>query len=96
MPWQQAIIDAHAGKLLRGLFHSDGARVQNWGIGANGKRYEGYVRYFFDNASQDIIGICCASLDRLGISYTRPKERTVSVARRAAVAVLDEHVGPKS
>jgi len=95
-PWQQEIVDEHPGMLLRGLFHSDGCRVQNWAIGANGQRYEGYPRYLFSNVSQDIIGICCAALDRVGVSYTRPRRDTVSVARRAGVAVLDEHVGPKS
>ena len=29
-PWQRAIVDAHPGPLLRGLFHSDGFRVTNW------------------------------------------------------------------
>jgi len=95
-PWQQEIVDEHPGPLLRGLFHSDGCRVQKWAIGADGQRYEGYPRTLFSNASEDIIGICCAALDQLGIAWTRPRRDTVSVARRAAVAVLDEHVGPKS
>ncbi|WP_255515053.1 hypothetical protein [Quadrisphaera sp. INWT6] len=95
-PWQQEIVDEHPGLLLRGLFHSDGCRVQNWATSASGKRYEGYPRYLFSNASEDIIGICCSALDRLGIRWTRPRRDMVSVARRDAVALLDEHVGPKS
>lgn len=95
-PWQQEIVDEHPGMLLRGPLHSDGCRVQNWAIGANGQRYEGYPRYFFNNASEDIIGICCAALDRLGIPWTHPRRDMVSMARRAGVAILDEHVGPKS
>lgn len=94
-PWQQEIADEHPGRLLRGLFHSDGCRVQNWAIGANGQRYEGYPRYLFSNASADIIGICCAALVRLGAAHTHPRRDTVSVARKASVALLDEHVGPK-
>jgi hypothetical protein len=95
-PWQQVIVDEHPGRLLRGLFHSDGCRVQNWATAKNGQRYEGYPRYLFSNASADIIGICCAALDRLGAAHTHPRRDTVSVARKASVALLDEHVGPKS
>lgn len=95
-PWQQNIVDEHPGRLLRGLFHSDGCRVQNWAIGANGQRYEGYPRYLFSNAPADIISICCAALDRLGVAHTHPRRDVVSVARKASVAILDEHVGPKS
>ncbi|MEH3077939.1 MAG: hypothetical protein PGN11_14935 [Quadrisphaera sp.] len=69
---------------------------QNWAIGANGQRYEGYPRYLFSNASADIISICCAALDRLGVAHTHPRRDMVSVARTASVAILDEHVGPKS
>jgi hypothetical protein len=58
------------------------------------KRYE-YPRYFFSNKSTDILGLCCASLDRLGVAHRRPYWNQVSVARREAVAALDEWVGPK-
>jgi hypothetical protein len=94
-PWQQVIVDEHPGALLRGLFHSDGCRVANWATTASGVRYEGYPRYFFNNASADIRGLCCDALDRLGIAWTQPGERQVSVARRGSVALLDQHVGPK-
>ena len=59
------------------------------------KRYE-YPRYFFSNKSLDILALCCAALDRLGIAHRRPRWDQVSVARREAVAALDVWVGPKT
>jgi hypothetical protein len=96
--WQQRIVDAHPGPFLRGLFHSDGCRTTNWTrrpVAGELKRYE-YARYFFTNKSLDILDLCCAALDRLGIAHRRPRRDTVSVARREAVAALDGWVGPKT
>jgi hypothetical protein len=95
--WQQAIVDVHPERLLRGLFLSDGCRVTNWTVrplAAGPKRYE-YPRYMFSNESPDIIGICTTALDILQIRWTLPRRNLVSVARRHAVARLDEFVGPK-
>jgi hypothetical protein len=64
-------------------------------IASGPKRYE-YPRYFFTNASADIIGLCTWALDLLGIEWKMSNARNISVARRHAVAALDEHVGPKS
>ena len=96
--WQQRIVDAHPGPFLRGLIHSDGCRVTNWTrrrVGGELKRYE-YPRYLFSNKSLDILALCCAALDRLGIAYRRPRWDHVSVARREAVAALDVWVWPKT
>ena len=96
--WQQQVVDAHPGPFLRGLFHSDGCRITNWTqrrVAGELKRYE-YPRYFFTNKSVDILGLCCAALDRLGIANRRPRWDHVSVARRDAVAALDRWVGPKT
>jgi hypothetical protein len=96
-PWQLEIVAAHPGRLLRGLFHSDGWRGQNVAVHRRkGEtiRYR-YPRYEFTNKSEDIRGICTDTLDLLGIAW-RPNGRyRISVARRDAVAALDEHVGPK-
>ncbi len=91
--WQQPIIDEHPGSLLRGLFHSDGCRVTNR-IRRGDKAYE-YPRYNFSNESADIMGLCQQSLDRLSISWRMCRRNMLSVARREAVARLDEFVGPK-
>ncbi len=99
-PWQRELVEQHPGRFLRGLFHSDGCRITNWATkkAPDGTvvRYEGYPRYFFSNRSDDIIGLCTWALDLLGVRWTRPSAVQVSVARREAVAVLDQHVGPKS
>ena len=96
--WQQRIVDTHPGPFLRGLFHSDGCRITNWAtrpVAGELKRYE-YPRYSFSNKSLDILALCCASLDRLGVPYRQHRWDTVSVARREAVAALDVWVGPKT
>ncbi len=94
-PWQQALVDDHPGRFLRGLFHSDGWRGMNVAVvtrGGTTTRYR-YPRYQFVNRSDDIRDLCCASLDRLGIAWRQSNRWTISVARRGAVAALDEHVG---
>ncbi len=54
--WQREILDEHAGRFVRGLFHSDGCRVVNQ-VTVNGKVYR-YPRYFLSNESSEILGIC--------------------------------------
>ena len=95
--WQQDLVDRHTGPFLRGLFHSDGCRITNRAtrtVDGRTTRRE-YPRWFFSNESVDILGLCSAALDRLGIAHRFPKYNTISVARREAVAALDEVVGPK-
>ncbi|MFE9247491.1 IS630 transposase-related protein [Streptomyces sp. NPDC007088] len=99
--WQQEVVDAHPWAFVRGLIHSDGSRIINWTqrtIAGELKRYE-YVRYFFTNRSDDIRGLYCATLDTLGVEWTvlhRDKRAlNISVARKASVALMDRHVGPK-
>ena len=87
--WQQELIDRDPRHLLRGLLHSDGCRVNNW---VNGTAYP---RYEFTNASTDILAIFGRACDALGIEWRPNKPRSLSVARRASVALLDEFVGPK-
>jgi DNA-directed RNA polymerase subunit N (RpoN/RPB10) len=91
--WQQSIIDDNPGHFLRGLFHSDGCRVDN--RVRSGNRTYAYPRYNFSNESADIMGLCQQSLDRLGISWKMCRRNMLSVARKEAVAALDVHVGPK-
>jgi hypothetical protein len=96
-PWQQELVDADPRPLIRGLIHSDGCRVTNWTerqVGGTTKRYT-YPRYFFSNASDDIRRIFTDALDQLGIAWRQSNARNISIARREAVAALDEFVGPK-
>ncbi|CAL9603923.1 hypothetical protein SUDANB145_05476 [Streptomyces sp. enrichment culture] len=100
-PWQQTIVDAHPWELVRGLIHSDGCRITNWTtrlVGGERKRYE-YPRYFFTNVSDDIRRLCTDTLDGLGVEWTHCTRHgnpyNISVARKASVALMDAHVGPK-
>jgi hypothetical protein len=96
-PWQQAIVDAHTWDFIRGLIHSDGCRVVNRTtrlVSGKPKRYE-YPRYFFTNLSADIVRLFTDALDRVGVDWKQANHRNVSIARKASVALLDLHVGPK-
>ncbi|MGW0700599.1 helix-turn-helix domain-containing protein [Streptomyces sp. NPDC002867] len=100
-PWQQEIIDAYPWEFVRGLIHSDGCRNVNWTtriVSGERKRYE-YPRYFFTNLSDDIRQLYTDTLDKLGVEWkhcTRGgRPYNISVARRASVALMDAHVGPK-
>lgn len=95
--WQRAIVDRYPGEFARGLFQSDGYRGVNrvrHTVGGGDRVYE-YPRYLFVNVSGDILRLCGQTLDLLGVAWRFSKPTTISVARRAAVARLDEFVGPK-
>ena len=96
-PWQEEIVTAHPGDFARGLFHSDGCRLINRVRRPlkDGDRWYEYPRYLFVNKSADIHRLCGEALDRLGVAWRFSKPTTISVARRQAVARLDEFVGPK-
>jgi hypothetical protein len=96
-PWQQAIVTELPGKFVRGLFHSDGYRGMNRVRRplADGDRWYEYPRYLFSNKSRDILGLCGAALDQLGVEWRFARWDVISVARKASVARLDEFVGPK-
>ncbi|RFU83852.1 helix-turn-helix domain-containing protein [Streptomyces triticagri] len=100
-PWQQPIVDTHPWEFIRGLIHSDGCRITNWTtriVAGVKKRYE-YPRYFFTNVSDDIRELFTDTLDRLGVTWTHctrdGNPYNISVARKASVALMDAHVGPK-
>ena len=97
-PWQRAIVEEHPAAFLRGLFHSDGARVNNWTtrmVDGERRRYD-YPRWQFRNASEDILCWCGEALDQVGVDWRRSGPRTLSVSRREAVARLDQLIGLKS
>jgi LAGLIDADG-like domain len=89
-PWQEVLIKEATEEFIRGLIDSDGCRVV-----ANDRGVKS-VRYHFSNRSDDIRELFCAALDELGIPWTRPRWFEVAVYRKAAVARLDEFVGPKA
>jgi hypothetical protein len=90
LEWQREIVTREPMSFLRGLVESDGCRYFRHVDGHD------YGAYNFVNRSQDILRLCCWACDLLGVGYTRPNEYTISIARRANVARLDEEFGPKS
>lgn len=97
-PWQQQLVEAYPGDFLRGLFHSDGCRANNWTqrlVAGEMKRYD-YPRWQFTNNSDDIRGWCTDALDLVEVPWRRSNWKTVSVSTRAGVARLDELIGLKS
>jgi hypothetical protein len=95
--WQEQIVGEYPGDFARGLFHSDGCRAINRVRRPlkDGDRWYEYPRYLFVNHSADIHRLCGEALDRLGVAWRFSKPTTISVARREAVATLDQFVGPK-
>lgn len=89
-PWQELLVKQATQQFVRGLIDSDGCRVV-----ANDRGVRS-VRYHFSNRSEDILGLFSGALDGLGIPWTRPSRHCIAVYRKAAVARLDEFVGPKS
>ena len=92
-PWQRRIVDAHPDQLVRGLIHFDGSRHLNR-IKHPKRTYE-YVRYEFTNRCDDIKRMFCDACDALGVQWRVMNRDSISVARRASVARLDEFIGPK-
>jgi hypothetical protein len=91
--WQEVLVAEHPWPLIRGLIHSDGCRSINR-VTIKGVAYA-YPRYFFSNRSRDILEIMGDALDRVGVAWRYNMPWSISIARREAVALLDEHVGPK-
>jgi hypothetical protein len=95
--WQQIRVERYPGEFVRGLLHSDGYRGLNRirHTLESGERWYEYPRYLFVSESTNILGLCGETLDRLGVEWRFSKPNTISVAKRDAVARLDEFVGPK-
>ena len=89
-PWQELLVKQATKDFIRGLIESDGCRVV-----ANDRGVRS-VRYHFSNRSEDILGLFTGALDELAIPWTRSSRYIIAVYRKAAVARLDEFVGPKS
>ena len=64
-------------------------------VKANGAVYQ-YPRYYFTNYSRDIRELFHSHCALLGVHATQSNFKTMSVASRASVEILDALVGPKS
>lgn len=93
-PWQKEIVDEHPDQLVRGLIHTDGWRGSNH-VMINGERRP-YGRYQFCQVSDDIRRLFCDALDALDVPWRRMTAYVISIARREAVARLDEFIEPKA
>jgi hypothetical protein len=95
-PWT-VIVRKCLGEFASGLFHSDGWRGVNRVRRrlANGDHWHEYPRYLFSHESEDILRLCGEVLGQLGMAWRFSRRNAISVARREAVARLDEFVGPK-
>jgi hypothetical protein len=91
--WQREISDRYPWRFLRGLIHSDGSRFMNT-IQHRDKTYV-YPRYVFSNRSDDIRRLFCEYCDKVGVEWRQMNQRSISVARRNSVALMDRHIGPK-
>jgi hypothetical protein len=91
--WQRKILDCWPWRFLRGLIHSDGSRFLNPAVHPH-KTYW-YSRYLFSNDSKDILGLFVEYCDKVGVESRYSKTCEVSVSKRASVALMDRHIGPK-
>jgi len=95
--WQDEIVATYPRQFLRGLIQSDGSRCENrFTI----KLEEGpveysYPRYFFTNYSDDIRKLFTDTCEVLGIEWSQPSWRNISVSNRKSVELLDTFVGEK-
>jgi hypothetical protein len=91
--WQQRIVSAHVEPFLRGLIHSDGTRII--AVERKGAYVRRAPRYAFSNRSEDILELFRVACQTSGVHCTRSSCKQISVYSKAAVARLDEFVGPK-
>jgi hypothetical protein len=92
--WQLRIVEASIEPFLRGLIHSDGTRII--ATERKGRYVRRAPRYVFSNRSEDILAIFRTACEIAGVHCTRSSRKQVAVYSKAAVARLDEFVGPKS
>ena len=97
--WQREIVDEYPWAFLRGLLHSDGCRTINrfkTKLPSGRVAEYAYPRWFFSNLSADIRGLFCATASRSGCAGRSRTTATSRSSHRDSVAVLDEHIGPKT
>ena len=94
----RTIVEAFPAAFLRGLFHSDGCRVNNWAT-RDGRRREEALRLPALAVHQQLRRTSASSAAGRSISSTSrggsPTAKTISVSRREGVARLDELIGLK-
>lgn len=79
---------------IRGLIHSDGTRIV--ATERKGTYVRRAPRYGFSNRPEDILGLFTHACDLAGVHWTRASHKQVAIYSKAAVARLDQFVGPKA
>jgi hypothetical protein len=80
-------VEQHPTEFLRGCIEADGCRHRRIVAGRN------YPAYSFTNHSTDILELFVWACGMAGLRPRRANRVTVSLARRADVATLDELLG---
>ena len=92
--WQERIVSANVEPFLRGLIHSDGTRIV--ATERKGTRMRRAPRCEFSNRSEDILKLFFHACEIAGVHCTRSSRVHMSVYSNAAVARLDQFIGPKA
>jgi hypothetical protein len=92
--WQRRIVDVHVTCFIRGLIHSDGCRII--ATERKGRSIRRVTRYAFKNRSEDILALFHRACVMADVHCTRASQTQIAVYSKAAVARLDEFVGPKT
>jgi hypothetical protein len=92
--WQREIVTVHVQPFLRGLIHSDGTRFV--ATERKGRYVRRATRYAFRNSSEDILELFRVACATAGVHCTRASPTQIAIYSKAAVARLDEFVGPKT
>jgi hypothetical protein len=85
--WQRETVEQHPFEFLRGCIESDGCRHRRIVAGRN------YPASSFTNHSPDILKLLVWACSLIGLRARRANRVTVSIARRADVAKLDNLFG---
>lgn len=100
-PWQQAIVDAHPwnSSAVSSTPTAVGSPTGRPGWSPVSGSATSIPGTSFTNVSDDIRRLYTDTLDKLGIEWTHCTRNgnpfNISVARKASVALMDAHVGPK-
>jgi hypothetical protein len=92
--WQRQTVARQIERFIRGLVHSDGTRIV--ATERKGRYVRRASRYAFSNRSEDILRLFQEACDAAGVHCTRASRTQIAVYSKAAVARLDEFVGPKA
>lgn len=95
-PAHRALVEREPHAFVRGLLELGGARVVNRTVreATDGSPLAyAYPRYLFTSGDEVARASLCSGCERIGVRWTQSRPRTISVAERESVALLDSFVG---